>query len=236
MARGADRLPGSKRLLPPPRGPLNALSVLSTMLLKFLGWLLTRFIAGALVAILLLAGVGWWRYHRDPGDFVRRRSEQLAGLKARQDQIKASLENVRKKREETSAEIDAEEARAAQADRVIVTLRELSSTWDRYVGNPAQQKANDEQIKHMETLREGARSKQTELKQGRTRLVWERDGLEIAQQQVEAQIAGVDESQSALAFYLSDTWDRAQGGYLIFLGVYFFALLVFAPRPRAEAD
>jgi hypothetical protein len=206
------------------------------MLLKFIGWLLTRFVAGALLAILLLAGFGWWRYQRDPGDFARRRSELLAGLKGQQQQIKASLENVRKKREETSAEIDAEEARAVQADKVIVTLRELSSTWDRYVGNPAQQKANDEQIKRMETLRDGARSKQTELKQERTRLVWERDGLEISQQNVEAQIAAVDERQSALSFYLSDTWDRSQQGYLIFLGVYFFALLVFAPKPREESE
>lgn len=204
------------------------------MLVKFFGWILVRFLAGALLALLLLAALGLWRFNRDPGDFAVRRSQRIADLKGQERQVQASLEKVRKQREETSAEIDAEEARASQADRVIVTLRDLASTWDRYVGNPAQQKANDEQIKRMEILRDAARKKQDDLKQERTRLIWERDGLEISLQKVQEQIAAIDEQQSALGYYLSDTWDRVQYWYTGILVVLFFGLLMFAPRPRSE--
>ena len=206
------------------------------MLVKFFSWILVRLLAGALLALLLLAALGLWRFNRDPGDFTVRRSQRIADLKGQEQQAQASLDKVKKQREETSAEIEAEEVRAAQADRVIVTLHDLASTWDRYVGNPAQQKANDEQIKRMETLREAARQKQAELKQERTRLIWERDGLEIALQKVRDQVASIDEEQSALAYYLSDTWDRAQYWYTGFLVVLFFWLLMFAPRPRFAED
>lgn len=204
------------------------------MLVKFLGWILVRSLAGALLALLLLAALGLWRFNRDPGDFAVRRSQRVADLKSQEKQVQASLDKVAKQREETSAEIDAEDARASQAERVIATLKDLASTWDRYVGNPAQQKANDEQIARMETLRDAARKKQADLKQERTRLIWERDGLEIALQKVQDQISAIDEQQSALGYYLSDTWDRAQVWYLGFVVVLFFGLLMFAPRPRSE--
>lgn len=204
------------------------------MLVKFFSWILKRLLAGALLALLLLAALGLWRFNRDPGDFALRRSQRMADLKGQEQQVQASLEKVKKQREETSAEIDAEEARSTQADRVIVTLRDLASTWDRYVGNPAQQKANDEQIKRMETVRDAAKQKQVELKQERTRLIWERDGLEIALQKVQAQVASIDEQQSAIAYYLSDTWNRAQYWYTGFMVILFFWLLMFAPRPRFE--
>ncbi len=215
---------------------LNAPSDLSTMLVKFLGWLLIRVLAGALLVLLLLGALSYWRYRHDGGDFVRQRSARLADLKSQEQQVQASLEKVRKQREETSAEIDAEDARASQADRVIATLRDLASTWDRYVGNPAQQKANDEQMKRMEVLRDAARKKQADLKQDRTRLIWERDGLEISLQKVQDQLGSIDQEQSALMFYLADTWDRAGNGCIGFLIILFFVLLMFAPRPRAEED
>jgi len=122
---------------------------------------------------------------------------------------------------QTTAEIGVQEARARQADKVMTQLRELENMWDRFVGNPAQQKANAEQKQHMEEIRTAAQAKVVELQRALTRLTWERDGLEIALGKLDRQIAFAEANKSKIVHYLMQAWLRVKWWVYGALAFYF---------------
>ncbi len=205
-----------------------------TTLIQLFRWVLLKFILAGLIACLGLGAYALWLFQRDSADFDLRRNERMTSLAGKRHELQRALEGVNRRREETATELTAEDAQALQASKVIATLHDLESTWDRFIGNPAQQKANAEQIKRMEEVRDLAQAKQAALKEGATRLVWERDGLELELRRVEEQIAFAEEHKSAVGYYLTLAWERTGWAVTALLAVYAMGLLMFAPRPRSE--
>ena len=201
-------------------------------LLQLVRLMLGRFILGAVLGALAVGGYGFWLFSHDQGDFDLRRNQTTTTLAVKRQEIQNAMQDVRKRRDEVSAEIEAEGARAQQADKVIVTLHDLESTWDRFIGNPAQQKANAEQITRMEEMRAMAQAKQAGLKQELTRLIWERDGLELSLGKIDRQLAVAEGHKSIVWHYLSEAWSRMGWGVGVALALYCFGLFVFARRPR----
>ena len=140
---------------------------------------MARFVAGLLLVAVWLGGYALRLYRLDGTDYGQRQQARIAALVAQRDMLQGSVTVVAARRTDRAAALAVEETRARQADKVIASLRALESTWDRLVGNPAQQQANAEQIRRMEEMRDTARSQAAAIKQELPRLTWEKDGLEI---------------------------------------------------------
>jgi hypothetical protein len=138
------------------------------------------------------------------------RAARILELTAKRNQLDTDLAAVRARLAGFPARIVVEEAKVQQADKVITQLKALESTWDRLVGNPAQQKANTEQIARMQQLRTESTNRITDLRDDTKRTKWEQDGLDIDRAKVAAQLAATESRSWALTHYLGLGWDGAR--------------------------
>lgn len=181
------------------------------MLLNFIRWLFQKFAAAALIGVLALIACGLWLYLKDNVDFDLWRQDVLRTINGERTKVRAALTDVEQRMSRIAAEMAAEDERGRQADKVLAQLKELESAWDRLVGNPAQQKANEEQMVKIAALRLQITAKRAQLQHEFTRTTWERDGLEIALGKVETQFQAAAEQQSKLLHYFDRTWDYELG-------------------------
>ncbi|HEY0944858.1 MAG TPA: hypothetical protein VGD81_06305 [Opitutaceae bacterium] len=212
-------------------------------------WLLQKLAVGVLIVVLGVAAYGMWLFLRDHVDFDTRRAERLASLSEERDRLRTVRAEIEKRIEEMHAEIAAQEKRVATATRVMATLRELESWWERWFGNGEQQRANAEQIARMQELRAKSTTRIGELKQTATHTLWEREGIDIALGKAERQLLALEQEKSEAAHYLREAWERskwyvAAALAAFFLGPTLWKLLLyygFAPtiartRPIRFAD
>jgi hypothetical protein len=154
---------------------------------------------------------GLWVFLRDNADFDQWRQDVVRTVTGERTKVKSALEDVQKRLDRLAAEITAEQERGRQADKILANLRELESTWDKYVGDRAQQKANDERIASVSALRMTIRAKVGQLQQEFTRTTWEKDGLEIALGKVDAKLEAAKAEQSKIVAYAERTWNYEVG-------------------------
>ncbi len=138
--------------------------------------------------------------------FAATRAARILELTAQRNGLDQELVAVRGRLAALPARIAAEEEKVRQTDKIIAQLEELKSTWDRLVGNPAQQKANDEQIARMQVLRTESRDRLTALRDETKRTQWEKDGLDIDRARVAGQLAAAERRSWALVHYLELGW------------------------------
>lgn len=181
------------------------------LLLSFIRWVVQKFAAAALIGVLALVACGLWIFLKDKVDFDLWRQEIIRTVDGERARTRAALADVELRMTRITAEMAAEDERGKQADRILAQLKELESRWDRLIGNPEQQKANDEQMKKVADLRLQITTKRNELQREFTRTTWERDGLELALGKVEAKYQAVVAQQSKLWHYFDRTWEYEIG-------------------------
>jgi hypothetical protein len=201
------------------------------IILNFIRWVFQKFAAATLIVGLGLAALALWLFLKDNIDFEEWRKDVVRSIDGERTKVKAAMTDVNQRMDRLSVEIATEQDRAKRADKIIADLKELESMWDKYVGNPAQQKANAEQMERMTTVRQAATEKITKLKQDFTRTTWERDGLEIALGKLDARLQTIQQDQSKVMHYLERTWEYPVGRGVVtmpvkwwvftFLGLYF---------------
>jgi hypothetical protein len=200
-------------------------------LLKFIRWLFEKFAAAALIVGLGVIACGLWLFLKDNIDFEQWRQDVVHTLNGKRAEFRAARDDVQKRMDRISAEISAEQARAKLADSAMGKLHELESTWDKYVGNPAQQKANAEQLGKLTETRRQITDRIAALQRDFTRATWERDGLEVALGRIDTQIAAAEAQRSRAMHYVQQAWEYPLGRGVvrlpvkwwvaIFLGFYF---------------
>ena len=196
---------------------------------------MARFVAGLLLVAVWLGGYALRLYRLDGTDYGQRQQARIAALVAQRDMLQGSVTAVAARRTDRAAALAAEETRARQADKVIASLRALESTWDRLVGNPAQQQANAEQIRRMEEMRDTARSQAAAIKQELPRLTWEKDGLEIDLGRLSGELRREENDRSPAWHYLSLA-GRKSRGWLALLAVLYVAIELVAAKRRPARD
>lgn len=199
-----------------------------SFLLRFGGWLAQKLAVAALIVVLGLAAYGLWIFVREQGDFNVQRDTLIKELAHRRDQLAAAKVEVEKRLTELQTGLEVQQERVKRAQRVIDLLREMESWWDRLWGNPPQQKANAEQLKHMEALREGALGKVAEFTKTLTQTRWEKDGVEIELARVSREIVDLEASKSKVAHYLYAAWYEARWYVALALASYFFGPTLWA--------
>lgn len=178
---------------------------------KFLRWIFEKFAAATLIVTLALAACGLWLFLKDNVDFDQWRQDVVRTINGERANTKSALDDVHKRMDRLSAEITAEQEKGKQADKIIEQLRDLESTWDRLVGNPAQQKGNAEQLDRMKALRAAATARVQTLQQEFTRTTWERDGLEVALGKLDARLKEAEEKRSRVFHYVDEAWNYRIG-------------------------
>ena len=199
-----------------------------SVIFQFIRWVFEKFAAGVLIVSLSVATFGLWLFLKDNVDLNQWRQEIIGSVNGERTKVKAALDDVLKRMDRIAAEITAEQEKGRQADKILATLKDLQSTWDKYTGGREQQKSNEDRIASLTTLRIATTAKVAALQQTFTRTTWERDGLEIALGKIETRLAAVQEEHSAMMSYLERTWNYEVGRAPLRLPVRWWAMVALA--------
>lgn len=182
-----------------------------SVIFQFIRWALAKFAGGVLIVTLALVGCGLWIFLKDTEDPAERRLKTVRAIEVERADRKAAMAEAQKRMDRVFAEISAEREKAAQVDKVLVQLRELESTWDKYTGDAVQQKANAQRIESLTKTRLTITAKLASLEQEFNRATWERDKVEGDIASAGERLAAAQEEQSALDYYVERTWNYEVG-------------------------
>jgi hypothetical protein len=197
-------------------------------LAKFGAWLLQKLVAAALIALIALAGYGVWLFIQDEQLLEGGRVDKLEQAIADRDRLFEAKAAVEKRIAGLNAEIETQKERVRQADKVIATLQELASWWERWFGNPQQQAANAEQQRRMERLKQESSGKLTELQRAVTQFLWEKDGVELALGRTNREISMLENTRSRTRHYVRAAWDNIKWYVALALASYLFGPTLWA--------
>ncbi len=178
---------------------------------RFFRWVLAKFTTAVLIVGLGVAACAVWVYLKDNVDFDEWRQDTLRAINGERAREQAALADVRTRLDAISAQIAQEQQRLRQTDKVIATLEDLNSTWDRFFGNREQQRANDARRASLAAERTATIAKIATLQQDFTHATWERDGLEVALGKLDARFHDIEAKRSKVVHYLSLVWNYEVG-------------------------
>lgn len=174
------------------------------------------------MVVLGVAAVAVSLYLRETVDFDRSRAIIVQTLTAERDQLQAVRNEIDARMAEMQSDIVNHEERVARATKVISTLRELESWWDRLVGNPDQQKANAAQIERMTALSAESTTALVDLRRTLLQLTWERDGLDLALTRLQGRIEAELQSESRAVHYARRAWEKSRVYVVTALALFIF--------------
>lgn len=186
---------------------------------RFIRWILTKFTTALLVVGLGVVACTLWVYLKDNVDFDEWRQDTLRAISGARSKEQVALSDVQRRMESISTQIADQQQRLRQTDKVIATLKDLDSTWDRYFGNREQQRANDERLAQLTAERTATTDKIAALQQDFTHATWERDGLEVALGKLDVRYREIEAKRSKIAHYLLKAWNYEVGRGLLRLPI-----------------
>ena len=181
------------------------------VIFQFFRWVIEKFAVGVLIALLGFVACGLWLYLKDTVNIDTWQQEVVRTIRAERARTKGALDDVQKRMDRIGAEITAENEHGRQADKIIENLKDLQSTWDRYVGDRAQQQANDERIASVSATRMGITKKIDTLQQDFNRATLERDVVQTQLERVDARLKAEEEERSVVMRYAELTWNYEVG-------------------------
>lgn len=228
--RRTRRLRQCRQLKSPAR--LVQLPPVFSFLYRSTAWFLRKVLAAVVIVSLALVTYAVYLFLHDTTDLDATRAQRIAILSHRQETLLAERTEVEGRIESLRVKLSIEQERADRAGRVIDTLESLRSRWERWFGNAAQQRNNDEQIARMKNVQSDARQVVLQLQRSITQAAWEREGLEVAIEPVERELTALQKVHSPALHYLNTAWYRARWiiavcAFLYFFGAWFGRVVLF---------
>ncbi|HTL66271.1 MAG TPA: hypothetical protein VL200_01285 [Lacunisphaera sp.] len=171
-------------------------------------WLVQRLLLGLLLAGVLFGALGWWTWRQDAADFATRRQARLNGITAEISRLQAAQADTEARAAATRVEIAARKSRAAQAERVVRELEDLNGGLSRLTTSSEQRAENDERLARMRQMQSDSLKKAVELEQAAVRLQWEKDGIEIALERQQRELAATQADRSPAWHCARVVWSR----------------------------
>ncbi|MGH7946060.1 MAG: hypothetical protein ACREH8_04315 [Opitutaceae bacterium] len=190
--------------------------------LKLGSWLLQKLAAAAVIILLALAGYGLWLYLQEEGVFEERRVEKMQRAIAERDRLVEAQVAIEQRIAGARALIEKQKENAKKADKIIATLRDLESWWERWFGNREQQAGNVERLQKLEKMKTDMAGKVAELQRTVTQAGWEKEGVESALQRTNAEITNLEASRSRGRHFAVVAWEKTKWWILLALAGYFF--------------
>ena len=197
-----------------------------------LSWLGRKLAYAALLAGLGLVGVGLWIFLREPEDFALRQRHAIQALSAEISRLQVAIADADGRMLASRTMISAQQLRADQADKVVRALEELGSGLNWLRTGSDQLKENNERMERMKQMQNGALKRVAELAQDLVHIQWEKDGMELARDRVQAELNTAAAETSPLVHYAREAWNV--GGRFVLLAV---AVVMLGPilwRSRAR--
>jgi hypothetical protein len=191
------------------------------LLLKLASWLMQKLAAAAFIVLIALAGYGLWLYLQEEGLLEDRRAAQLQHAIAERDRLLDVQAVIEKRIADARVLIEKQKDNAQRADKIIATLRELESWWERWFGNREQQAGNQERLQKMEKFKSDTTGKLVELQRVVTLAVTEKDGVEQALRRTNNEVANLEASRSPARRYVVRAWEKMKWWLVIALASYF---------------
>ncbi|MBL9210558.1 MAG: hypothetical protein JNL92_08805 [Opitutaceae bacterium] len=198
------------------------------VLIKFGLWLLQKVGAALLIVVIAVAGYGLWLFLQEEGALEVRRQERLAQLVAERDRLLTVQTAVEQRLAGIRTEVEQQREKVRQAEKIIATLRELESWWERWFGNREQQAANLERVQKMEAMKGDLAHQLAELQRVITQTLFERDGVDQALRRTNAEVAGLEASRSRVRHLVILAWEKTRWYVLGALAAYFFGPTLWA--------
>jgi hypothetical protein len=192
------------------------------MLLKLGSWLVQKLAVAAVIVVLALAAYGLWLFLQEEGLFEGRRVEKMQQAIAERDRLLEVQKAIEQRIAGVRLEVEKQRENAKKAEKVIKTLRELESWWERWFGNAEQQTANQERLKRMEQMKTDTLGRVGELQRTVTQAISEKDGVDQALRRANADVANLEESQSKARHFVVLAWEKMKWYLLLALASYFF--------------
>ena len=190
---------------------------------SFLFWPIRKLAFAALLAGLGLAGVALWIFNHEGNDFETSHRVAVGKTEAENATLKAAVADADRRMASTRTEIASRRLRADQAAKVAHELDELSSGMSRITTDSAQLKENDERLVRMKQMEADSRKRAGDLEQALVRFQWEKDGIEIALEKNQTQLAAVVAEGSVWEYYFRRAWEEY--GKAVLAGVVIVMLL-----------
>ena len=185
-------------------------------------WLVTKLSVALLIVVLGLAAFAGWLFLRDHVLAESQREERLQQLIEQRDRLVGQRAEMAAAIAQLQASAAEQRDRAQRAEKVIATLRELESWWERVFGNAEQQERNARQAERMAELSAQSGERLVQLQK---ELVGSEEQLGRAQAEltrVEAEIQAVSASESEALHYMRAAWERTRWYLMGALLAYFF--------------
>jgi hypothetical protein len=192
------------------------------MLLKLGSWLLQKLAAVAVIVVLALAGYALWLYLQEEGLFEGQRVEKMQRAITERDHLLEAQKVIDQRIAGVRLEVEKQRENAKKAEKIIKTLRDLESWWDRWFGNAKQQSANQEQLQRMEKMKSDTLGRVGELQRTVTQAITEKDGVDQALRRANAEVANLEQSQSRARHFVVLAWEKMKWYLLLALASYFF--------------
>ena len=215
-------------LLPASRPARQTPRSMQGLLIKIGLWLLQKVGAALLIVVIAVAGYGLWLYLQEEGALEITRVERLAQVVAERDRLLAVQAAVEQRLAGIRTEVEQQRAKIKQAEKVISTLRELESWWERWFGNQEQQAANLERVQRMDALKGDLAHRVDELQRVITQTLFERDGVDQALRRTNAEIGELEASRSRVRHLLIVAWEKTRWYVVGALAAYFFGPTLWA--------
>ncbi|HVZ63263.1 MAG TPA: hypothetical protein VG936_01655 [Lacunisphaera sp.] len=192
-------------------------------------WLVLRLLLGLLLAGVLFGFLGWWTWRQDAGDFEARRRARVQSVTAEISRLQAAAADAEARAAATRVEITARKARAAQAERVVRELEDLNGGLNRLTTSAEQRTENDERLARMRQMQSDSLKKAADLEQAAVRLQWEKDGIEIALERQQGELAAARADRSPVWHYARIVWSR-HGTWVLVVSAIFAVVPIFLRR------
>jgi len=190
---------------------------------SFFLWPIRQLAFATLLAGLGLTGAALWLFNHDGGSFEQTHRAAIRKTEEENVSLKAAVADADRRMAATRTEIASRRLRADQAAKVARELEDLGSGFNRIMTDSAQLKENDERLVRMKQMEADSRKRADELEQTLIRIQWEKDGIEIALEKNQAQLATVREEGSIAEHYFRRAWEEC--GKEVLAGVVIVMLL-----------
>jgi hypothetical protein len=202
-------------------------SVLNSFAMQSLLARIVARIAEKAMTVVVIVGLGvgvsaFWIFVREQQLLERDRSvrqQQIVAELGQQELLRAAAEA---QMEKFAAQIAEEAERLERAAKLVQTLAELDTWWQRWFGDAEQARRNRERADSLRRLRDETQSRLRGLGHERAATVDRIAGLRASEADLRRELRAIETAQPEWVRYMVRGWERAQTGLVIAVAAYLF--------------
>ncbi len=196
--------------------------VMQSLLAKIIAWLAEKAVTVVAVVVLGVAVSALWIFIREQQLRERDRTvrqQQIVAELSRQDALRAAAEA---QIERLATQIAEESQRVERAARLVRTLGDLDTWWQRWFGDVEQARRNRERAESLRRLQDEAAARLRELDLGRAEAGERLSGVLASETELRRELRALEIAQPEWVRYVVRGWERAQIGLMIAVAAYLF--------------